>query len=200
MQALSSVWRQIYLGFFASHIVFTLVVDSQAIVPPHWIPSPCRALLAFYVSSFHDPLFQPDPSSSSSSSSSASHLLWFQALVVCELLFQLPFFVLACRTLYQTPPPSSSNENGPSSYSDTFRVACIAYGAHTTTSLVPILFTLALGDHTATFHQRSMLLLLYAPYLILPLILLIHAIQPSPSPGGKNVGDGVAFPLKAKAF
>lgn len=154
MQSLSGTTRVVFLGFFASHIVFTLIVDAQAILPPNFVPKMLQDLLAFEVSYFNDPIMK-----------NAHELLWFQALVVCEMLFQLPFFFLACWFL---------SDAKASTYPEYFRSACIAYGAHTATTMVPILATLA-WNSDATSSERFLVISMYLPYLILPLLLLLLA-------------------------
>ena len=132
MRALEGSAKALYLGFFASHIVFTLIVDVQAILPPFWVPAPLRSLLAFYAATFNDPLMKwPTP-------------LWFRSVVMCEMAFQLPFFFVACHQIAREPNPSSSSSSskGLQYYPGWFRNACVAYGAHTATTLVPILATL----------------------------------------------------------
>jgi EXPERA (EXPanded EBP superfamily) len=158
MRALEGSTKALYLGFFASHIVFTLIVDVQAIAPPSLIPAPLRSLLAFYATTFRDPLMKAWPQSP----------VWFRSVVMCEMAFQLPFFFVACRQIARGPPPKG---NG---YPGWFKNACIAYGAHTATTLVPILATVASSANN-TPSEKLALVSLYAPYLILPLGILYLA-------------------------
>jgi EXPERA (EXPanded EBP superfamily) len=163
MRALEGSAKALYLGFFASHIVFTLIVDVQAILPPSWVPDPLQSLLAFYAATFNDPLMQwPTP-------------MWFRSVVVCEMAFQLPFFFVACHQIAREPNPSSSSSSkGLQYYPGWFRNACVAYGAHTATTLVPILTTLV-SSPTNSPSEKVVLVSLYAPYLILPLGILYLA-------------------------
>ena len=92
----------------------------------------------------------------------AHNLLWFQSIVTLELLFQLPFFFVA---LYYLSDASDK------SYPDSFRTACIAYGAHTATTMAPILATLVTNSN-ATMTERMAVTAVYLPYLVFPLWIL----------------------------
>jgi EXPERA (EXPanded EBP superfamily) len=160
MRALEGSTKALYVGFFASHIVFTLIVDVQAIAPPSWVPAPLRRLLAFYAATFKDPLMRwPTP-------------VWFRSVVGCEMAFQLPFFFVACHQLVRGR--ASKTGSNRLSYPGWFRNACVAYGAHTATTLVPILAALVSSpDNTPS--EKAALVSLYAPYLVLPLGILYLA-------------------------
>jgi EXPERA (EXPanded EBP superfamily) len=159
MQALTGTARVVFLCFFASHIFATVMIDGQAVLPSHLFPLALQDLLTWYSSTMKDPLM-----------SNPQEILWFQSLVCCELLFQLPFFFWACYML------SSCTTKY---YPERFKCACIAYGAHTATTMVPILATIATNDD-ANLSERIMVSSVYAPYLIFPLVLLGIAVQ-SPS-------------------
>lgn len=163
MKALEEAQAMAFYGFFASHIVFTLLIDSQAILPSSMIPLPLQQLLAWYADLVRDPLM-----------SNPHQYLWFQSLVVCEMIFQLPFFVVACHFIGSTHLTA---------YPDWFRSACIAYGAHTATTMVPIFATLLTNPH-ATGLERFLISLVYFPYLLFPVWILMIAIteqQPTSS-------------------
>lgn len=146
MNSLQGITRLAFFGFFASHIVFTFIVDGQAIFPQHWYPKILQDLLAFHVSYFNDPLMKDPP-------------LWFHSMIYMEYLIQLPFFFVACYFL------RSDNKLA---YPSWFQTACITYGAHTATTLIPILVTLATND-AASPLERVCVSLVYLPYLIFPL-------------------------------
>lgn len=152
MKAFTGTTRLILLGFFASHIIFTICLDAQAVLPLWLFPKILIDLGEFEVTTFNDPLM-----------GNARDLLWFQSFVVLELCFQLPFFVVAVYYLGQTNLEV---------YPDGFRAACIAYGAHTSTALVPILTSFWSSEHVATSSERMLLTCLYFPYLAIPLWLL----------------------------
>jgi len=87
--------------------------------------------------------------------------LWLQSLICCELALQLPFFVVALVAL------ATGRERD---VKTGFRV----YAAHVSTTLVPILAHLVLGAPQGTpWAVRLRLVLIYAPYLLVPLSLFV---------------------------
>ena len=82
MKELNGVTRIAFLAFFASHIPITLMVDGQALLPRSIYPEFAVRALDWYTETFSDPLMKRPQ-------------LWFQSMVACEFLFQLPFFVVA---------------------------------------------------------------------------------------------------------
>ena len=177
MKTLTGATRLAFLGFFSSHIVFTILVDSQVVLPPSLVPQVLRDLLAFEVETFNDPIMR--------NARDKDTMLWFQSMVWLELLCQLPFFCWAVYNLLlfndkhnNASSSTSSNNNNQIIayyYPDSFRTACIAYGAHTATTMIPILATLLLGDNnnaTITIGERIMVTGLYLPYLLFPLWIL----------------------------
>lgn len=166
MKPLQGATRLSMLVFFASHIFITLIIDSQAISPLEWIPVVLQDLLAFEVATFNDPLM-----------GNARELLWFQSLVTCELLFQVPYFLAAVYFFRRETA---------SAYPDWFRSVSIMYGAHTATTMVPILTILATNE-AASLQERVLVTSMYFPYLIFPLwILWIAATDNTPPPPLKN--------------
>lgn len=150
-----------FLSFFASHIFATVMIDGQAVLPSTFFPLALQDLLTWYARTMKDPLM-----------SNPQEILWFQSLVCCELLFQLPFFFWACSMLSNTELKH---------YPESFKCACIAYGAHTATTMVPILATIVTNHEAASLGERAMLSSVYLPYLIFPLALLGIAVQSHPS-------------------
>ncbi|CAO3596396.1 unnamed protein product [Absidia cylindrospora] len=94
-----------------------------------------------------------------------SSLYWFQSLVSLEGLFQLPFFFVAVYGLYH----------------DKFfvRLPMAVYGSHVVTTVAPILTELALNPNYADLDDRArcILLALYGPYFIIPLIILVDSYR-----------------------
>jgi hypothetical protein len=177
MKALQGATKMAFLGFWISHIFFTILIDGQVVVP-HLFPTVLREFLAWYCALFSDPLMSSAVTSITSSAvteSSPSSLLWFQALVTCELCFQLPFFIVAVRMLLLRVQSSKHHEHD-DRYPDWFRYACIAYGSHTATTMAPILATLIVSS-TSTAQERVTITALYLPYLIFPLWILRLAVQ-----------------------
>lgn len=157
MKALQGSTRTAFLGFFLSHIVFTLIVDGQALAGSRY-PEVLQAFLAWYVAVFNDPLMGHPPQ-------------WFRSLVAAEYCLQLPFYFVACYYL-----SSSSNSHNGNCYPDAFRSACIVYGAHTATTMVPILTALA-TNADASDLERFIVLAVYLPYLLFPLWILYIAVM-----------------------
>jgi len=140
------------LGFFGSHIIFTLCLDGQALMPDLY-PQILRDLARYEVETFHDTLM-----------GTAANLPWFRSMVCLEFIFQLPFFLAA---IYYIGYAKATNY-----YPDGFRSACIGYGAHTCTTLVPILNFFWSQDYDGTTQQSIALTALYLPYLLIPAWLL----------------------------
>ena len=152
------LFEAVLIGFFASHIPITLMVDGQALLPAALYTWGPRSALDWYLSWSLDPLMGSPPP-------------WFRAIIACELLFQVPFFFVALQELLA--PPRRARGEPPSG---ALRNACIAYGAHVATTLVPILATfLAHAAPGYSDTHRYALVGIYLPYLLVPLALLWRA-------------------------
>jgi len=123
-------------------------MDGQVLIPPDLVPPPLRGLLflPLYCEQFHDTLM------------TAPHDLWLKVFITCEMLFQLPFFVVATRAILR------SEKEAPPSW---FRSACLVYGSHTSTTLFPILATILLNEEN-TLTEKATLFGFYFPYLLFP--------------------------------
>lgn len=179
MQPFEGISRLLLLGFFSSHIVFSLTVDAQAVLPTSLVPDMLQQVVAWYVVVMQDPLM-----AIATTRARAHNLHWFQSFVACELIFQVPFFFVACymiATKASNNPASKKISTAQSTaYPTWFRYACIVYGAHTVTTMIPILTTLFLTQ-TIDTTSRALLLSLYIPYLIFPLWILVAAVTSPPS-------------------
>ncbi|XP_041580361.1 sigma intracellular receptor 2 [Vulpes lagopus] len=147
--------------YFLSHIPITLLMDLQVVLPRELYSVELTNLLKWYTTEFKDPLLQAPP-------------MWFKSFLFCELVFQLPFFPMAtyaflrggCRWI---------------------RTPAIIYSVHTMTTLIPILSTLLFEDFSKasgfkgqgpkTFRERLTLVSVYAPYLLIPLMLLLFMLR-----------------------
>jgi len=114
---------------------------------------------------------------------------WFSSLVSLEVLFQLPFFLVAVYALLQ-----KQSKNCEENYKHSlirgdglFRSLCIIYGSSAATSLVPNLASL-LTDHDTTVGEKGVLLGFYLPYLIFPLWLVVIAVCEENVFGAKEAG------------
>ena len=149
--------RKVLIVFFLTHIPATLLVDSQAVLPPHLVPDFARRLLAWHVAQTGDPLMDhvapgrpPFPA-------------WFKALVVGELALQLPFFFVAVYAF--------------SRRRSWVRLPALAYGVHTATTLLPIFAELVAA---APADKLPALLAIYFPYFALPLACVWLMWSPTP--------------------
>mmetsp|Transcript_4822 Transcript_4822/g.7297 ORF Transcript_4822/g.7297 Transcript_4822/m.7297 type:complete len:168 (+) Transcript_4822:164-667(+) len=146
MKTLEGNTRLAFLFFFASHIPATLCIDLQALFP-NLYHQKLKDLLLWYTDIFNDELMR------------GPHDTWFRAIVCGEFFFQLPFFFVAVKVLLNT-----NNYNG----KGWFRSACMLYGAHTSTTLIPIL-ACHCANEGATFVEKVMVISIYFPYLCFPL-------------------------------
>eukprot|EP00850_Spirogloea_muscicola_P008308 SM000044S15955 [mRNA] locus=s44:222148:227861:+ [translate_table: standard] len=102
-------WDALLVAFFALHILTTVLVDAQLVLPAERFPAALRSLVRWHVATYKDFLVGEKP-------------LWFVSLVWCEVLFQLPFYVVA---VYAFLCGRSW-----------IRVPAIVYAAHTATTMV----------------------------------------------------------------
>lgn len=164
MKTLTGKTRLAFLCFFASHIPATICIDLQALFPEIY-PTALKDLLVWYTESFNDDLMR------------SPHDTWFRAIVAGELLFQLPFFFIAVHVLLH-----SDKYNG----KGWFRSMCTVYGAHTSTTLLPILVCHCVNKN-ATVIEKCMVTSIYLPYLIFPLWLTYISVVSDDMFGSKTV-------------
>ena len=138
---INATFRAIVLVFFATHIPATILMDSQAILPPAVVPGFAKSLLRFHVRTNHDPLMEWQP-------------VWFKSFILFELLFQLPFFFIGFKAFYERK--------------NWIRIPGVVYGAHTATTLVPILAEILHSDSFPDEAARWKLFFISLPYLIVP--------------------------------
>ncbi|KAI8094889.1 transmembrane protein 6/97 [Gilbertella persicaria] len=139
----------VYFIYFSSHILATCCIDSQAFLPSEWYPQVLKDLLSFYVHTYKDP-FMGNPD------------YWFKSFVVCELVFQLPFFVYACIGLLKN--------------TQHLRFPLAIYGAHVATTVLPLLAEVLLNpEHKLNWTEKVILCGFYGPYFALPCIMLIDS-------------------------
>lgn len=157
------------VAFFLLHVPTTALIDSQCLLPAEVVPPALRAALRGHIETNKDVLMATCP-------------FWFQSLVACELLFQLPFFFVAAYGFAKARP--------------WVRASAMVYGAHTVTTMVPILSHFwgpAAADAPAalvptTVSEKLTITLLYLPWLAIPLWLTLRMASgpyPAPAPAGK---------------
>lgn len=165
MKAFTGATLNAFLIFFSSHVPISLVVDSQALLPETLYPQALKDLLDWYADFCQDPLMTRPTFAGP----------WFRSFVLGELLFQLPFFVIAVRMM----------RSGQSTWPEWFRTLCIIYGAHTSTTLIPILATVIMNSESSTLH-KIMTVSVYLPYLLFPAWLLVLAAMDTSSTDTKS--------------
>ena len=164
----SETFRTVVLVFLGTHIPATLMMDSQALLPPAVVPGFMRQLLDFHVRTNSDPLMADPPA-------------WFKSFILFELMFQLPFFFIGFKAFYERR--------------NWIRMPGVVYGAHTATTLIPILAVIL---HPATAFPdeaaRWRLFFIYLPYLLVPAS-MAYALGVDDKPFGAKGG-----PNKLKIF
>ncbi|XP_003211922.1 sigma intracellular receptor 2 [Meleagris gallopavo] len=110
-------------------------------------------LLHWYATAFRDPLMLHPPE-------------WFKAFIYCEAFLQLPFFPVAAYAFLK----------GGCKW---IRTPAIIYSTHVATTLFAILAHILFHDFSTSEHrgpqtlrERLILLSIYAPYLLIPLLIL----------------------------
>ncbi|NXR28868.1 SGMR2 protein, partial [Cinclus mexicanus] len=110
-------------------------------------------LLQQYATAFRDPMMLQPPE-------------WFKAFIYCEAFLQLPFFPIAAYAFLK----------GGCRW---IRTPAIIYSTHVATTLFAILAHILFHDFSKlelggpqTLRERLVLLSIYLPYLLIPLLLL----------------------------
>lgn len=152
----------IFVSYFIIHIPIFLFFDSQAIMP-NWIyPKPILELMDWYKGDFRDPLMADPPA-------------WFQSFIVCEGVFQLPFFFVAAYAYWKGV-----------SQCRWIRLPVIVYSSHLITVLFAILYHVNTQDFSQsaypgprTVWERMKLSAIYFPFFAVPFTLLVDAAYSS---------------------
>lgn len=144
---MNPIIRLIFLFYFAVHIPISILIDAQAVLPSQWYPEALRSLVNdWYWENFHDVLMKTTP-------------VWFQSLVVVEMLIQLPFFVYAVLALaYRW---------------NSFRIPALAYGVHLLTVMIPIIAEIACSTEIPN-EFKTRLFSIYGPWVCIPSWLLAY--------------------------
>ena len=144
---MNKILYHIYLFFFATHILATVCLDMQALpIVGSLYPTVLKDLLHFYITTFKDPLISKQPP-------------FLQSFIIAEAIFQLPFFFVVLYALIKKK--------------NWIRIPSIFYGSHTATTVWAILYEFALSKEINT-NTKLVLISLYYPYFLIPLILAIH--------------------------
>ncbi|NXP80684.1 SGMR2 protein, partial [Ramphastos sulfuratus] len=154
MAAACPRWRErLFALYFLSHIPITVLIDLQALLPDGLHPPSLTELLQWYAATFKDPMMLQPPE-------------WFKAFIYCEALLQLPFFPVAVYAFLK----------GGCKW---IRTPAIIYSTHVATTLFAILAHILFHDFSKSQHlgpqtqrERLVLLSIYLPYLLIPLLIL----------------------------
>lgn len=90
----------LFFIYFAVHIPTTLLVDLQAFYPSSWVPDALKQCLEWYVATYKDPFM-----------GSTTPVYWFNSFIACELVAQLPVFILSCYGLLKSRTDTIVREN-----------------------------------------------------------------------------------------
>ncbi|XP_027900346.1 sigma intracellular receptor 2 [Xiphophorus couchianus] len=162
----------IFFFYFASHIPITLFIDLQALLPEHVYPQQLKNLLRWYAEEFKDPMVLDPPE-------------WFKSFIFCEAFLQMPFFPIAAYAFLK----------GGCKW---IRTPAIVYSTHVATTLIPILahilfhqFPVKPHPGPQTNRERWLLASIYAPYLLVPVVLLLTMLlsskyNPTSKPGSTS--------------
>ncbi|XP_053313133.1 sigma intracellular receptor 2 [Spea bombifrons] len=154
MASVTRLLEWIFFFYFLSHIPITLLVDLQAVLPASLYPQGLLDVMKWYTVTFKDHLMMNPPA-------------WFMSFVFCEAVVQLPFFPVAAYAFYK----------GGCRW---IRIPAIVYSAHVATTVVAIIAHVLFGDFARyngvdppNQKERLTLVSIYAPYLVIPLLILI---------------------------
>ncbi|XP_069471122.1 sigma intracellular receptor 2 [Ambystoma mexicanum] len=149
MSTFTRLLEWIFCLYFFSHIPITLCIDLQVLLPAWLYPECLTDLLKWYIVTFKDPLMLDPPP-------------WFLSFVYCEAFLQLPFFPVASYAFFK----------GGCKW---IRVPAIMYSVHVATTVLAIIVHVLFADFplsSLTHNERLTLVSIYAPYLLIPLLLL----------------------------
>lgn len=139
--------RWTYFLYFFTHIPITICIDLQGVLGSLVsYPETLVNLFNWYIKTHNDFLMRNPP-------------IWLKSFLICEALFQLPFFFIASYALYTKK--------------NFIRIPMIIYCSHVATTVIPILSEFYFSEEL-TNEQRSQLVLFYIPYLIVPLCALFQ--------------------------
>lgn len=163
MKVLIGAQQTAFLVFFVSHIPFTILLDSQAFFSIYF-PQFLRDFNSWYCDLLSDILMRyPSPP-------------WFQALVLTELTFQLPFFFVAYHMFTTYPKKTNGVPEEEQHYPRWFQTLCIIYGTLVSTTMVPIFASFWTTDQMTTM-EITITTAIYSPYLFFPLGILYLAAK-----------------------
>jgi hypothetical protein len=168
MKLIQGSSRIAFLIFFVSHIPITILLDGQGAFRSYY-PQFLIDVISWYCDIFGDVLMKDNENDN-------DNFVWFSSMICCEILFQLPFFIVAVKMIMMTThssalassaSASSSFKKADDFYPEWFRMICIIYGSHVSTTLVPIISTFVMSQEMsirqkyATITSKSILKYIY---------------------------------------
>lgn len=149
---MNSILRAIFLIYFITHIPITLSLDLQVLFGEYY-PETFQKLAEWYIATYNDQLIQNKP-------------VWLKSFIWAEFLFQTPFFFVATYGLLFKR--------------NWIRIPSIIYGAHVATTVWAIIAEF-IASETITQQEKVVLFGFYAPYFIIPALLMWYmAVTPVP--------------------
>jgi hypothetical protein len=139
----------LFLIFGLIGIIGCPIFDFQAIFPTYMYPQFLLDMHAHYCYLVKDP-FMCRPK------------LWFQGIVLAELLVQIPLLIVLVRKIIKHDK------------SQLYYVALLAYGVHAATTLIPILTEIVFNE---VVHNRLGLFLLYLPFFAVPAAMAVDGAK-----------------------
>lgn len=146
--------RTAFLIYFATHIPITICIDAQAVFRSYY-PQFFIDIVSWYCSVFGDILMKPFGGVDNDDENYQQlSRIWFSSLVCCEIIFQLPFFFFAIRIMMATNGSVSKSKSQltiqssvqQQHYPEWFRISCIIYASHVSTTLIPIISTFVMSE------------------------------------------------------
>ncbi|KAH8928267.1 hypothetical protein BT69DRAFT_1237310 [Atractiella rhizophila] len=161
-----------WFAFFLIHLIASLCIDLQGVLPSSFYPSPLKSFYAYYLTDQADPLL---------TNQDAPAYIWFKTFIYCEVFFQLPVFVLGMYLLRSRPSSPILNP------------LLLVYSTHAFTTILPCFSTIltADGDGAPTYDQKVKLVCSYASITIPILFMLFDSWS-------RVVRDGVAARMAEK--
>ncbi|XP_063153311.1 sigma intracellular receptor 2-like [Candoia aspera] len=154
--AAARVLEWIFVFYFLAHIPITLLFDMQHLLPGVYPPALSKTL-TWYITTFKDPLM-------------ASPAPWFQLFLYLEAFPQLFFFPVAAYAFWK----------GNCKW---IRTPVVIYTTHVATAVTACLAQILFADSSnaqvpspQTLRERLTLSAVYAPYLAIPLLMLLFVL------------------------
>lgn len=160
------------------HLPATLFIDMQSLYPEWLIPDALKDILHFWISLTNDPILQ-------GGSTESPLWAWIRSFIALEAVGQVPVFILCSYGLYKGKSFFSvSHTVSHRSGSKSVEIPLLVYGVSAATTTFACLATvLALPVHAPPFppplvgslaltpEQRTILLAVYTPYIVVPIFI-----------------------------